>query len=457
VTRRLVLSYLALAVLILLILEVPLAVLAQRFERDLVVAQAEREASGLVAVASGYIDSEHTADLGSVVADYERRTGGEVIVVGASGTAVASSSAEAYRDADDDWLSLSRRALRGAASSAFRTDEGRPEAVAAVPVESDGRIVGAVILGAPAGAAVTRIHAIWLALGVFAAAALVVAVAAGVLLARSMALPLGQLEAAVDRFGRGDLDSRARDLIGPPEIRSLARQFNQMADRLDELVEAQKRFVADASHQLRSPLTALRLRIENLEATADDDTGGAISAVGRELQRMSRLVDGLLTLSRAGQDQPQRVPVRVDGVIVERCEAWSALAAERRVELARAPGRPVDPVVQLVPGDLEQILDNLLANAVEVSPSGGCISVAVARGSSGLAEIQVRDEGPGLDAVGRQRAFERFWQGPDGSSGHSGLGLAIVRQLAVRNGMHVELRAVEPHGLEAVVVLPAAR
>ena len=181
---------------------------------------------------------------------------------------------------------------------------------------------------------------------------------------------MGQLEGAVDRLGHGDLRSRASDEQGPPEIRSLARQFNQMADRLDELVEAQQRFVADASHQLRSPLTALRLRTENLEATAGEATAGAVAAVGRELQRLSRIVDGLLTLSRAGQEQPEPAEVDVLDVVEQRCESWSALTVERGVELVRDFGRHSLPSFRLVPGDLDQILDNLLANASEVTPIG---------------------------------------------------------------------------------------
>src|ERR1700683_4338887 len=136
-----------------------------------------------------------------------------------------------------------------------------------------------------------------------------------------------------------------------------------MADRLIELVEAQQRFVADASHQLRSPLTALRLRIENLEATADDTTAGSVTAVGRELQRLSRIVDGLLTLGRAGQEQPEASAVDILDVVEQRCEGWSALTGERGVDLVRNFDRHTRSWCRLVAGDLDQILDNLMANA----------------------------------------------------------------------------------------------
>jgi len=455
VTRRLVVSYLAIAVLILLILEVPLATLAQRFERNLAISQTEREANGLVAVAVDDLESGQVAELSSVVAGYQAKTGGEVTVVSRTGASMASSSGDADDDAEGEWKALTQRALAGQSASEFTVDEGVPFSVASVPVSDDGRMIGAIVLGTPATVTEHRIHQIWLALAGFAVAALIVAVAVGVLLARSMAGPLGHLEAAVHRFGHGDLTSRAGDGRGPPEIRSLARQFDQMANRLNELVEAQQRFVADASHQLRSPLTALRLRIENLEATAGEAEAGSVSAVGRELQRLSRIVDGLLTLSRAGQEQPEATAVDIVDVVEQRCDGWAALTAEHAIELVRDFEGQARPSSPLVAGDLDQILDNLLANASEVTPAGGRIVVQVLTSHPNRIEVHVTDEGPGLSVEDRERAFERFWQGRERSPGHSGLGLAIVRQLAVRNGLIVELRPAVPHGLDAVVTLPA--
>jgi signal transduction histidine kinase len=443
------------AILILLILEVPLAVLAQRFEHDLATNQAERDANGLAAVATEDIELSNSAALRVLVSRYELRTGGEVTVVGPHGAVMAASSSDAHADSQNEWKNLADRALQGQSSTMFTSDEGRPFAVASVPIASDGGSLGAVVLGTPAGFTEDRIHDIWLALALFAVGAMVISAVVGIILARSMSLPLGRLEWAVDRLGEGDLAVRARDREGPPEIRSLARRFNQMAGRLDELVTAQKRFVADASHQLRSPLTALRLRIENLEAAADDSSSEAISAVGREVFRLSRLVDGLLTLGRADQETVERREIDISEVIDERCESWSALASERSIELVH-DARPGSATCRLIPGDLDQILDNLLANAFEVSPANGQIGVRLSGSEGNHAEIHVIDQGPGMSLEDRRRAFDRFWQGPERPSGHSGLGLAIVRQLAVRNGLGVELRQAEPTGLDAVVHLPGA-
>jgi signal transduction histidine kinase len=454
-TRRLVLSYVGLALLILVMLEVPLAVLAQRHERDLSASQAAQEATGLAAVASESVEHNRSSDLAALVARYQARTGGEVAIINPAGRVVAASNSDTDNDASGEQARLVNAALSGRSVSSFAPDEGRPWATAAVPISSDSQPEGAVLLSILATSTEDRIHTIWMALCGFAVAALAFTTLVGVLVARSLALPLARLESTVSQLGEGNLTVRAGD-EGPPQVRSLARQFNHMAGRLAELVEAQGRFVADASHQLRSPLTALRLRLENLEAGAKGDAAEGIAAAGQEVQRLSRLVDGLLTLSRAGGDEPERRPVDVGDVIEGRCDAWSALAAERHIDLTPAVDEDLRRTALLVPGDLDQILDNVLANAVEVSPPGGRISVQLTAKDAHHFELHVVDQGPGMTADDRRRAFDRFWQGAGSNGGHSGLGLAIVRQLAARNDVLVELRQATPTGLDAVITLTAA-
>ena len=149
-------------------------------------------------------------------------------------------------------------------------------------------------------------------------------------------------------------------------------------------------------------------------------------------------MDGLLALSRAEAGTSERRPVDVGEVIADRVEAWESLAAERDVTLAGPTIRLVRPQAPLVPGDLEQILDNLLANALDATPAGRGISVEMAETESSVT-VSVVDGGPGMPDADRARAFDRFWQGPGHRGGSSGLGLAIVRQLARRNGAAVEL------------------
>jgi len=450
-TRRLVLSYLGLAVLILVVLEVPLAVVAARHERNLTAGQVAVEASGMAAVASEDIEHGRTSDLAAIVSQYQARTGGEVAIIDPADQVIASSDPDNDNDATGAQRSLVQLALSGRSATSFSSDEGEPWASAAVPISGDSQPEGAVLLGVAASSTETRIHDIWLALAGFAVGVLLLTALVGVLLARSLSRPLARLESAVTRLGGGDLAVRAHGDAGPPQVRSLARQFNHMAGRLSELVNAQGRFVADASHQLRSPLTALRLRLENLEVGSPDRFAEGVAAAGQEVQRLSRIVDGLLTLSRADDVKPEQRLVDVQQVIEDRCGAWSDWADERGVELVASPGRSGGRSALLVPGDLDQILDNLLANALDASSEGGRIKVELRSGGPRWVEVHVADEGPGMIEVDRLRAFDRFWQGAGTHSGHSGLGLAIVRQLAVRNDASVELRPAEPIGLVAAI------
>ena len=153
----------------------------------------------------------------------------------------------------------------------------------------------------------------------------------GLWLARGLSRPLLALEEASGRLGHGDLAARA-PVGGPAEIAALASQFNQTASRLGELITAQQEFVADASHQLRTPLTALRLRLENLAAELSGDSIGHLEDAQAEVDRLTRLVDGLLALSRA-QQPLTTASVDVTNVVTERCAAWAALADEQDVEL----------------------------------------------------------------------------------------------------------------------------
>ena len=447
--RRLLLSYLGLALLILVILELPMATLAQRFEQQLATNQAQKDVSGVVALTTDDIEASNAAALHRILSGYRARTGDEITVLDPTGAVTAQSS----DDPDDDareWTAVAQRALTGQPAASFLTDEGKPYAVAATPVSDEGRTVAVVMLGQSAGFTESRIHQIWLALVLFAVAAMAVAAVTGLVLARSFALPLGRLESAVKRLGAGHLASRAKESAGPPEVRELARQFNHMAAQLDDLIDAQRQFVADASHQLRSPLTALRLRLENLEAGASGDLAESLAVFGNEVQRLSRLVDGLLALSRA--EEPSRTQdVAVREVIAQRVEAWDALAAEKGVQIVDGSNGAGPVTCRLHPGDLDQILDNLLANAVEVSPPSSRIVVSLKGPPSRQVEVHVTDEGPGMSDRERSRAFDRFWQGSAQPTGHSGLGLAIVKQLSARNGLRVELRPVDPHGLDAVL------
>ncbi|MEU3290070.1 sensor histidine kinase [Streptomyces longwoodensis] len=152
-------------------------------------------------------------------------------------------------------------------------------------------------------------------------------------LARWVSRPLSTLDASAQRLGEGVLSERADVGAGPTEIRRLAVAFNTMAARTEALVHGHRAVIADVSHQLRTPLAALRLRLDVLAAGADDATAVDLAAAQEEISRLSRLVDGLLAVARAEQATPRPTAVRIDVVVAERVAAWAPVAEERGIRL----------------------------------------------------------------------------------------------------------------------------
>ena len=459
--RRLVLSYLVLAALLLIALEVPLGILAANHERDAVRASARQDAAILAALAGPALHAESSdrgPDLDDLTSRYAIETGAEVTIVDRNGRTVTYQPAADERrrpDSTTDNSTALRLALTGRTTMVSRRDEGRPVEVAAVPVtDSEGHVVGAVQVSLPASVAEHRIHLLVAALLAFAAGALIVVTVVGFVLSGSVVRPLSDLEGAVHALETGDLDARTEP-AGPPEIRSLGVSFNRMADQLGELITSQRRFIADASHQLRSPLAALRLRLEAIDSAEPEGSERHIEAAVEEVGRLSRLVDGLLEIARVEGTRPQRSAVDVGEVLRDRVEMWEALAEERDVHLEIAASSD-DLAAVAVPGHLEQILDNLLANALEVAPARSAIELQASRRSVDgrqLLAVDLDDAGPGMTEQQRHVAFTRFWQDDTQPTGTTGLGLAISRQLARASGGDLTLDVSPRGGLRATVLL----
>jgi signal transduction histidine kinase len=233
-------------------------------------------------------------------------------------------------------------------------------------------------------------------------------------------------------------------------VRRLARTLNETAARLEALLRSQDDFVADASHQLRTPLTALRLRLENLERDVSSDGRDSLAAAVGETERLARVVSELLALARAQGRVEAATTTALAAIASARADAWSALAAEHDVRI-RTSGPSL--AARTAPGRIEQVLDNLLANALDVAPGGSTIDVAT-RKQNGWSELHVVDEGPGLTPAERVRAFDRFWQRAGGEG--SGLGLAIARRLVDVDEGEIELLGSETGGVDAVVRLRPA-
>jgi signal transduction histidine kinase len=459
VKRRLLVSYLSITAFVLLVLAIPLGVSYSNSVERRLTSDLQHDAFSLATRSREPLTegapAEQTRALEALAARYRDSAGGRVVIVDADGQSVADSDPHSPVGRDFSSRPEIDRALHGAEVSGTRSSAtlGRELLFVALPVGSVDGIQGAVRITYPASVIDEQIQHIWLLLAATGGVVLGIVFLASQLLARSVTKPVDDLEAAAEALGGGDLSARAEVPKGPHELRVLAESFNTTAARLEQLVGTQRAFIADASHQLRTPLAAMRLRLENLEAdvhgAAAEDLEGALD----EVARLSRLVDGLLALTRAEQSASSPSPIAVDAVIDGRCDAWDAFAAEKHVRIdADVAG---SPAARATPGRLEQVVDNLLNNALEVAPEGSAVRVAAAERGDWV-ELRVSDEGPGMSPEERACAFDRFWQSggarKDGRpNGHFGLGLSIVRELVVGDGGDVALEPSAAGGLEVVV------
>jgi signal transduction histidine kinase len=454
-TRRLLVSYLSLTIVVLAILEVPLGFVNARNERANLTLKVERDAFSVASLAESTLEGKRTAAnvgaLGKLATQYAARTGGRVVITDRRGLAIVDSKPPEPGRRSFASRPEFRTALRGNVATGVRRSRtlGYSVLYVAVPVASGGVMHGAVRITYPTSKLNNRILHYWLVLAAIAAITLGIAALVGLRFARWIRRPLESLEDAAARAGAGDLSARAAVPDGPPELRTLAFEFNDMVARVDRLVTTQRDFVADASHELRTPLTALRLRLENLERHVGVEGRPGVTAAAAEVERLSNLVDSLLALARADASAPQAESLDLAAVALSRCEAWQpTLERGVRLELESASA-----VAARAGGDrVEQVLDNLIANALRAAPDGTIVTLTVRRARPG-AEAIVRDHGPGMTAEEKARAFDRFWRAGSGADG-SGLGLAIARRLVELDGGTIELRDAPGGGLEAVVRLP---
>ena len=443
--RRVVIAQLLLVAAVLLLLEVPLAITFARREREALADDVGRDAASLAALVEEVLEDPGEHDVSALAGRFGRgRDGSVALVVDTQGRPIDPGGAPAPEGPLRDALDRARAGVPSAGRVGRR-------AYVAEPVGAAGEIHGAVLVIQDGAATERRIHQLWLALGVVALAALGVAWVLGDRLARWATGPLRDLGERAAALGRGDLGARADEAAGPPEVVELVRSFNAMAARLEELVGAHRRFIADASHQLRSPLAALRLRLDALDTDDPQTAQSDIDAAVAETLRLSRVIDGLLALAQAEGSRPDRHRADVVEVVAGRRAAWSAYADEHGVDVrADLPEHPV--LASLVDGHLEQILDNLIDNAIEATPQGRAVTLAVRAGPPAV-EVHVVDEGPGMSPDDMARAFDRFWQGRHGEREGTGLGLPIAAQLARASGGTLRLQPATGGGVDALISL----
>ncbi|MFJ1656306.1 HAMP domain-containing sensor histidine kinase [Streptomyces sp. NPDC088337] len=366
-------------------------------------------------------------------------------------------------NAPDDWSLPAHGEVRDAFDEALLSRRShdpeqvwpwqRHRLVVASPVIRDGDVVAVVVTDSPTGQMRSRTLHGWLLVGTGEIAAMLLAVGAALRLTGWVLRPVRILDATTHDIATGRLKSRVAAAGGPPELRRLARSFNEMADNVEDVLEQQRAFVADASHQLRNPLSALLLRIELL-ALELPQNNEEIASVRTEGKRLAQVLDDLLDLALAEHAEPDLRLIDIGELAAERVAAWAPAAAAKGVRLAGdcpATTAWADPVA------LSSALDAVIDNAVKFTPDGESVEVTVSFNRD-TSTVVVADHGPGLTDEEIARVGDRFWRsGRHQNIQGSGLGLSISRALLAAGGGSISYarhRVEEPRGLRVTVTVP---
>jgi two-component system OmpR family sensor kinase len=256
---------------------------------------------------------------------------------------------------------------------------------------------------------------------------------------RSLA-PVARVRGQVASRQADDLSPVSEDGL-PDEVRPLVQELNLLFGRVRHAFDAQKHFVADAAHELRSPLAALKLQVQGLQRAPDAAARElAVSRLAAGIDRATRLVEQMLALARHEASMAAGAkPEPVDLAEVARLAISDAIAAAqaRRIDVGLAHADAA--VVPGQPEALRMLLRNLVENAVKYTPEGGRVDVAVMQRGDAAVELSVDDSGPGLPPAERARVLDRFYRAGEPQAPGSGLGLAIVRSIAELHGAQVAL------------------
>ncbi|MFF4036446.1 ATP-binding protein [Streptomyces sp. NPDC001816] len=363
-------------------------------------------------------------------------------------------------NAPDDWVVPQTGEVREAFGEALLSRRShdprqvwpwqRSRLIVASPVIRDGDVVAVVVTDSPTAQMRSRILFGWLFIGAGEIAAMLLAVGAALRLTGWVLRPVRILDATTHDIATGRLKSRVAVAGGPPELRRLARSFNEMADNVEDVLEQQRAFVADASHQLRNPLSALLLRIELL-ALELPQGNEEIASVRTEGKRLAQVLDDLLDLALAEHAEADLRLTDVGALTEERVAAWSPAAAAKGVRLV-GDCPPITAWADSI--TLSSALDAVIDNAVKFTPEGGTVEIVVASNGD-TSTVVVTDTGPGLTDEELARVGDRFWRsGRHQNVKGSGLGLSISRALLAAGGGSITYAHHEPRGLQVTVAVP---
>jgi signal transduction histidine kinase len=281
-------------------------------------------------------------------------------------------------------------------------------------------------------------------------------VVAAILLARRFVNPLANVIYAARAVANGDLKTRI-PTNGPQDLRSLSNSFNEMAASLERSDQQRRDMLADVAHELRTPLSVIRGRLEGIVDGVYSESGPQVSMALEQTYVLGRLVDDLhlLTLAETRQLPFDKQSVDIGNVIERVLEMFSAEAKEKNISLSFTE-RDGDLSVLVDPQRFEQVLSNLIGNSLRYVPEGGRVWVAADGTQDGAVRITVNDNGSGIPEEDLPLIFDRFWRKEKSRSrvsGGTGLGLAIAKQLIEAQGGTIEARNLPEGGLQVVVTL----
>ena len=354
---RLVAVLVGIVVLVLAAQDIPLARHLRGVERDRLITELERDAFTLAGRSATALDADGAgADpaVERMIGQYRSTSDARVVITDETGTAMASSDEESlagrkYASRPEIAVAMHGEPISGERhSDTLDTDL----VYVAVPVLAGDDVIGTVRITYPAKVISERVDERVRSLGVVAVITVAMAALVALVVSGTVIRPLRSLRRATERLAGGDMAARADTAGGPREVRDLAKAFNRMSERTQQLVDEQRAFAGDASHQLRTPLTALRLRLEQASDLLESDPHGArdrLEAAAAETERLQHVIGGLLALAHADGRGDATTPVDVVAVAHGRAEMWKPLAEEEGVQVRADASRPC-PQALAVPG-----------------------------------------------------------------------------------------------------------
>ncbi|GAA4215885.1 sensor histidine kinase [Actinocatenispora rupis] len=452
--RRLLIAYLSLLGVALVAFLVPLSVAIAQRETQSVFIDRVNDTTRFASIAEQALPSRYTSVLQTEMTEYDRLYGVGVAIVLPDGTIRLASRggidpfSEGVRGAFQAALS----GTRAQASGVVWPWQDAPMVVAE-PIGNSGMITGVVVTVSPTGSLRATIAQQLAVLAAIGLVILAIGAALAVPITRWLARPLNELDEVTHAISRGELTERVHDDTGPPELRRFATSFNTMADRLATLIERQRGFISYASHQLRTPLATVRLRVENLGDAVPVEAAEDHRLVLEEVDRLAAIFESLLTFVRTGAEQAELVDLDAGAIADARVASWQPVAEAEGVTLTRS-GVDTAPV-RAASETLDQVIDALVHNAIKNGGRGSTVDIAVRTGRAWV-DVHVTDDGPGMTDDQLASAVKPFWRRhSDRNQAGAGLGLAIADALVTASGGQLELRHAFPTGVDARVRLAA--